>query len=755
MNCCCHCFNYRIPLFRINKSVCFLISLMTMCYMQWRLTTNLSCFSIYIICVTVLIDSFCPWFRYIFRLLKRSHDVFNDLFVETVKRSLKVTKQIMSKTKHISVVFLIFSSTLSLVSYSQSLSTPSTVTDNCLVTFDSINATFNLCPARIGPRAWGKKYYQVEDSRNINNEDNNNNHYEYYFNIGGPLQIIHPICINMTQNTDNIFGYCPDENNCDANTLLTPIEDPAWVYQVWYNKSNDIPFRCYRLSNQFGGPPQWSLYHEGDPSLGIQVTYLNGDHINCKTNRKFNIRFLCANEILFIPDEYPLYEYTECEYTVELPSIYGCPIQCPEYDFQLCAGNGLCGFDFTINKPHCFCYHKWTGYDCSIPNPTAIISNDSIKIPPNPSSPFVKDFPIDDKNNIHVVYDLSEFAVKSEVYIVTDLDYSRNHTYYVGIPEPVLPPSPPFYGTILPIQCENIIKPCANISSSGECVSGIEFGTDWAYIFQLDTNTNECRNLGTKVRWEMYDENNPSGGVTGVYYDGSWCHAAGKNMELRIHLVCPKDQDKVYHPRNETKIDLFEYVEWDDNTGCSVSFTHFSAIACPYQCVAEALYDNITTFTVCDQKGFCAADPNAGFVRCLCDDGWTGIDCQQIATNDPTEMPTIIPTMNPTFNTGMPTMDPTEIPTVMPSVNPSVFEEMLTTEGQEEMIEGKEDKKGMSLLMKIIIIWIVIAVLLIIGIGWCIYKRRKQKLELTRINSSETTHQRLDSEDFVTMMDND
>lgn len=49
-------------------------------------------------------------------------------------------------------------------------------------------------------------------------------------------------------------------------------------------------------------------------------------------------------------------------------------------------------------------------------------------------------------------------------------------------------------------------------------------------------------------------------------------------------------------------------------------------------------------FTVCSQKGICAADPNAGFVRCLCDSGWKGVYCDEIDTPQPTEMPTMAPT---------------------------------------------------------------------------------------------------------------
>ena len=329
----------------------------------------------------------------------------------------------------------------------------------------------------------------------------------------------------------------------------------------------------------------------------------------------------------------------------------------------------------------------------------------------------------------NITYDLNEFAVTSNVYVVSDLDYRHNHTYYVGIPDPIIQQ--------IPIQCRNIIQPCnTNDIVNGTC-NRIIFATNYGFIFQINQDTQQCLNLGTRVRWELYDTLNPARGVTGVYYDGSWCSKGGithilniyinickmllkkgKNMELRIHLVCPRDQDAVFHPRNETKIDLFEYVEEDDDTQCSYSFTHESAIACPYQCIGEEIYDNVDTFTVCNQKGICAADPNAAFVRCLCDTGYTGIDCTQLATHDPTINPTIDPTNIPTV---YPTLQPTQTPTDQPIK--SVVKEK----------EGSQDKDGGFKILWIVLI--ILCVLLVVAISYVIYKNRKQKAQLQRIDS--------------------
>merc|ERR1712228_1158827 len=74
---------------------------------------------------------------------------------------------------------------------------------------------------------------------------------------------------------------------------------------------------------------------------------------------------------------------------------------------------------------------------------------------------------------------------------------------------------------------------------------------------------------------------------------------------------------------------------------CIYSFTMTSAVACPYQCITNTTdAQNNEAFTVCSTNGLCAADPNAGFVRCLCDDGWKGVYCDEIDTLSPTLSPT-------------------------------------------------------------------------------------------------------------------
>ena len=80
-------------------------------------------------------------------------------------------------------------------------------------------------------------------------------------------------------------------------------------------------------------------------------------------------------------------------------------------------------------------------------------------------------------------------------------------------------------------------------------------------------------------------------------------------------------------------------------------------IACPYQCRTDITNDKgEAEYTVCSKHGICVADPNAGFVRCLCDSGWTGINCDEIDSSKPTKAPTESPS-------NIPTLRPTRYPT--------------------------------------------------------------------------------------------
>eukprot|EP01034_Spumella_vulgaris_P021474 gene21474-27509_t len=48
-----------------------------------------------------------------------------------------------------------------------------------------------------------------------------------------------------------------------------------------------------------------------------------------------------------------------------MPSVYGCPLECPVSNRQLCGGQGHCAFDEDKVAARCFCNNGYTGNDCT------------------------------------------------------------------------------------------------------------------------------------------------------------------------------------------------------------------------------------------------------------------------------------------------------------------------------------------------------------------------------------------------------
>jgi hypothetical protein len=122
----------------------------------------------------------------------------------------------------------------------------------------------------------------------------------------------------------------------------------------------------------------------------------------------------------------------------------------------------------------------------------------------------------------------------------------------------------------------------------------------------------------------------PARGVGILNVDGGFCSASDSsgnplNREFLINLECPNNPRAYRSPTSAADARSFDsrVIETAD---CRYEITIESSLACPYQCVTSDAQDP-TLKTVCSGKGMCAADPFAGFVRCLCDDGVTGADC--------------------------------------------------------------------------------------------------------------------------------
>lgn len=106
------------------------------------------------------------------------------------------------------------------------------------------------------------------------------------------------------------------------------------------------------------------LLDQDDPTKGISVIYY-GDY--CRdppsVQMKFVINMECSDKLNPLPTQ--AYESGHCEHKITIPSIYGCPLECPVTSRRLCGGNGHCHYDTDVGSAKCFCNEGYYGADCS------------------------------------------------------------------------------------------------------------------------------------------------------------------------------------------------------------------------------------------------------------------------------------------------------------------------------------------------------------------------------------------------------
>jgi hypothetical protein len=102
-------------------------------------------------------------------------------------------------------------------------------------------------------------------------------------------------------------------------------------------------------------PTTLTLLNSNDPTGGLKLTY-SGDYcLGSNTPRKFQIELACADKMNPVPLH--AYELAPCEYTISMPSVYGCPLECPVSNRHLCGGNGHCAYDDDKASARCYCNH--------------------------------------------------------------------------------------------------------------------------------------------------------------------------------------------------------------------------------------------------------------------------------------------------------------------------------------------------------------------------------------------------------------
>ncbi len=116
-----------------------------------------------------------------------------------------------------------------------------------------------------------------------------------------------------------------------------------------YDQNDDYCFLAGEYSEVM---TKVSLLNQEDPTKGIQVSYAGGRCTN-GDQRMFNIEMACMDKLN--PVATHALEYSHCVYTVTMPSIYGCPLECPVSNRHLCGGNGHCAYDDDKHAARCFC----------------------------------------------------------------------------------------------------------------------------------------------------------------------------------------------------------------------------------------------------------------------------------------------------------------------------------------------------------------------------------------------------------------
>ena len=129
-----------------------------------------------------------------------------------------------------------------------------------------------------------------------------------------------------------------------------------------------------------GTTPQASLITESDPSFGIILHYSNGSTANgCDTDpRSMDIHLICDANVTDIQTTDTAYSVpydSPCQFRIEpIHTPFACPLSChSNSNGELCNNNGECGYDWSLKRAKCFCFHGWSGSLCDTPILTPII----------------------------------------------------------------------------------------------------------------------------------------------------------------------------------------------------------------------------------------------------------------------------------------------------------------------------------------------------------------------------------------------
>ena len=208
--------------------------------------------------------------------------------------------------------------------------------------FDShMGATFDLGDLE---RTGEQPVYAVEDGDIPCTTKTIEKNYTYVFNICGTIDAgsmtVPSVCSSMPGMSTAAAIQIDRRANSDPN------DDWCFVVGSYSEKTTQV-----------------ALLDDNDPTKGVQITYY-GDYCSTpRVQRQFKLELMCADKLNPVPLH--ALEYEHCVYTVTIPSVYGCPIECPVSERKLCGGNGHCAYDYDSNAARCFCNHGYSGSSCT------------------------------------------------------------------------------------------------------------------------------------------------------------------------------------------------------------------------------------------------------------------------------------------------------------------------------------------------------------------------------------------------------
>ncbi len=173
-----------------------------------------------------------------------------------------------------------------------------------------------------------------------------------------------PCTTAVEQNYTYVFNICGTVAH-NVPSECQKISNIASAGAIQINKRGTIQEDddyCYIAGSYSDKTTTLNLIDQDDPTLGLTLTYF-GDYCSGNDQRKFKIELQCADKLSPVPTH--ALEYKHCEYTITVPSVYGCPMECPVSNRHLCGGNGHCAYDSDLESAKCFCNKGYSGKDCS------------------------------------------------------------------------------------------------------------------------------------------------------------------------------------------------------------------------------------------------------------------------------------------------------------------------------------------------------------------------------------------------------